>query len=272
MRTGTAPENQRDRSKPRDVVTANGAVLDGHEIGAARLPVSNVLPERELSVEAVMKVAGDILWPEPRHEQTTQFDDMEGARAREYSLLAMLLKRPPGAATLDRIARLHDDATPLGLVHRALAQQAASASPEKIEREYFALFIGIGRGELLPYASYYLTGFLNERPLGRLREDLRALGIECLEGEVEPEDHAATLCEIMAGMASGQFPTTLGMQQRFFEKHLGSWIGRFFVDLEHAGTADFYRHVGAVGRIFLETETEAFTLPARAPGRYGENT
>jgi len=271
MRTETAPENQRDRSKPRDV--ANGGVPElGHAIGAGRPSMSNVLPERELSVEAVMKMAGDILWPESRDEQPAQFDDMEGERAREYSLLAMLLRRPPDAAALNRIAKLRGDATPLGLAHLALSQEAGNTSTENIEREYFALFIGIGRGELLPYASYYLTGFLNERPLARLREDLHAHGIECTEGQAEPEDHAATLCEIMAGMASGQFPITVGMQQRFFEKHLASCIGRFFADLENAESADFYRQVGALGRIFLETETEAFRLPTRAQAANREDT
>ena len=158
--------------------------------------------------------------------------------------------------------RLRGDTTSLGLAHLALAQAAGNASAERIAREYFTLFVGVGRGELLPYGSYYLTGFLNERPLARLREDLRAHGIERAEGQAEPEDHAATLCEIMAGMASGQFPVTDRMQQRFFEKHLASWIGRFFVDLERAEAAEFYRHVGALGRLFLETETEAFTLLA----------
>jgi TorA maturation chaperone TorD len=273
MRTGTAPENQRDRSKPCDVIAANDAVLEiGHAVGAAPLSVSNVLPERELSVEAVMKMAGDILWAEPRHEQPARFDDMEGARAREYSLLAMLLRRSPDAATLNRIAKLRGDATPLGLAHLALAQEAGNTSTEKIEREYFALFIGIGRGELLPFASYYLTGFLNERPLARLREDLHAHGIEPIESQAEPEDHAATLCEIMAGMASGQFPITIGMQQRFFQKHLACWIGRFFADLETAESADFYRRVGALGRIFLETEAEAFTLPTRGQVANREDT
>src|SRR4051812_17035195 len=131
MRTDTAPENQRDRSKPRDVVAANDAVLElGHPIGAARRSASNVLPECELSVEAVMKAAGDILWPEPHQKQPAQSDDMEGARAREYSLLAMLLRRPPDAATLDRIAKLRGDATPLGLAHLALAQEAGDTSTE----------------------------------------------------------------------------------------------------------------------------------------------
>ena len=61
------------------------------------------------------------------------------------------------------------------------------------------------------------------------------------------------------------------MQQRFFEKHLASWIGRFFADLERAEAAEFYRHVGALGRLFLETETEAFTLPTWAEARSQED-
>ena len=80
-------------------------------------------------------------------------------------------------------------------------EAASDADAERVEREFFDLFIGLGRGELLPYGSYYLTGFLHERPLARLRDDLAALGIERAEGNVEPEDHAAILCEIMAGLA-----------------------------------------------------------------------
>ncbi len=184
----------------------------------------------------------------------------------------MLLSRPPDAATLNRIAKLRGDTTSLGLAHLALAQAAGNVSAERIAREYFTLFIGVGRGELLPYGSYYLTGFLNERPLARLREDLRAYGIERAEGQVEPEDHAVTLCEIMAGMARGQFPATGRMQQGFFEKHLASWIGRFFADLERAEAAEFYGRVGTLGRLFLEIETEAFRLPTTAEARNREET
>ncbi len=133
------------------------------------------------------------------------------ARAQEYALLAMLLAQAPDAETLGRIAQLPGNATPLGRAHLALAQAADTANPETVEREFFNLFIGVGRGELLPYGSYYLTGFLNERPLARLRQDLRAQGIERAEGLQEPEDHAAILCEIMAGLAGGQ----LQRRQRF---------------------------------------------------------
>jgi len=266
IHTGTPKKkNEISDPKPRGVVQAVGGALELADlIAASQLPVSSLsnVPERALSVEAVMDLASEILWPEPGREQPVGIDDVDASRAQEYSLLAMLLSRSPDAATLSRIAKLRGDTTSLGLAHLALAQAAGNASAERIEREYFTLFIGVGRGELLPYGSYYLTGFLNERPLARLREDLRAHGIERAEGQAEPEDHAATLCEIMAGMAGGQFPIAVRMQQRFFEKHLASWIGRFFVDLERAEAADFYRHVGALGRLLLEAETEAFTLPA----------
>src|SRR5262249_57669396 len=102
-------------------------------------------------------------------------------------------------------AAIRADASPLGLAHAALAEAAAATSVERTEREFFDLFIGVGRGELLPYGSYYLTGFLQERPLARLREDLARLGIERVDGNHEPEDHAAILCEIMAGIVGGTF-------------------------------------------------------------------
>ena len=122
-----------------------------------------------------------------------------------------------------------------------LAEAAANARAPQVEREFFDLFIGLGRGELLPYGSYYLTGFLHERPLARLREDLATLGIERVEGQAEPEDHAAILCEIMSGLAGGSLAAPAGSDRQIFERHLAPWIGRFFHDLEHAGAvhADF---------------------------------
>jgi TorA maturation chaperone TorD len=133
-------------------------------------------------------------------------DDIDTARAQEYALLSVLLARAPDAALLSRLAELCGDASPLGLAHAALAEAASRASLERLEREYFDLFIGLGRGELLPYGSYYLSGFLHERPLARLRITAEATAIERAEGQSEPEDHAAILCEIMAGIISGRLP------------------------------------------------------------------
>jgi TorA maturation chaperone TorD len=191
-----------------------------------------------------------------------RMDDIDTARAQEYALLSVLLARAPDAVLLSRLAELRGDASPLGLAHAALAEAASRANLERVEREYFDLFIGLGRGELLPYGSYYLSGFLHERPLARLRAYLAGLGIERAEGQPEPEDHAAILCEIMAGIISGRLPAPAGADRELFEHHLAPWVGRFFADLERAGAADLYRHVGVLGRVFVDIETRAFALPS----------
>lgn len=190
-----------------------------------------------------------------------RIDDVDTARMEEYALLAALLRRAPDSVLLKALSGIRIDPTPLGAAHAALARAAEGADPERLEREFFELFIGLGRGELLPYGSYYLTGFLNERPLARLRDDLRMLGIVRAEQQTEPEDHAAILCEIMAGLAGGGLPAAPDSQKQLFEKHLAPWIGRFLADLEGLKKADFYRHVGTVGRLFIDIETEAFALP-----------
>ena len=189
-------------------------------------------------------------------------DDAAAARAQEYALLATLLGRAPDAKLLESLAALRGDATPLGVAHAALAQAASETTVERVEREYFNLFIGLGRGEIMPYGSYYLTGFLHQRPLARLRADLARLGIERAEDNKEPEDHAATLCEIMACLVGGRLPAPQGTDQQIFEKHLKPWIGRFFADVERAEGGDLYRRIGTLGRVFIDIETEAFALPS----------
>jgi len=189
-------------------------------------------------------------------------DDAAAARAQEYALLATLLGRAPNAKLLESLAALRGDATPLGVAHTALAQAASETTVERVEREYFNLFIGLGRGEIMPYGSYYLTGFLHQRPLARLRADLAPLGIERAEDNKEPEDHAATLCEIMACLVGGRLPAPQGTDQQIFEKHLKPWIGRFFADVERAEGGDLYRRIGTLGRVFIDIETEAFALPS----------
>jgi len=247
-----------------EAIRVAGGITDpARRIGISQPAVSNwdrVPAGRILSVEAATGVPRAILRPDLYRERLGQRDETEAARAQEYALLAVLLARAPDAALIERIAGLRGDTTPLGMAHAALAQAAGKAGAERIEREFFDLFIGVGRGELLPYGSFYLTGFLNERPLARLRADLRALGIERVEEQHEPEDHAAILCEIMAGLISGEFSATAEQQQQLFEKHLAPWMGHFFADLRDAKGADFYCHVGSVGHLFIGIETEAFAL------------
>ena len=256
----------RDRGLNEAIHAVGGVSELARALGISQPSVSNwtrVPAERVMSVETLTGVSRVVLRPDLYGEVSMagDVDEIDSARAQEYALLAALLTRAPDAALLKRIAGLRGDATPLGMAHIALAEAASQVSPEKIEREFFDLFIGIGRGELMPYGSYYLTGFLHERPLARLRADLDKLGIERVEGNAEPEDHAATLCEIMSGLVGGRFGANAGADQDIFEKHMAPWIGRFFGDLERAEAANFYRPVGTIGRLLAEIEAEAFALP-----------
>lgn len=189
--------------------------------------------------------------------------EAERSRAALYGLLARLLAAPPDRELLTLIGGLEADDTPIGRALADLATAARSADAAAVRDEYNALFVGLGRGELVPYASWYLTGFLYERPLADLREDLDRLGIARAEGNPEPEDHAASLCEVMAGLAGGRFGGhSLEEQKRFFERHLDPWFPRFFADVEQARSAVFYRAVGRLGRALSEIERLAFGMIA----------
>ena len=258
----------RDSGLARAIDKAGGVAELARKIGIAQPSVSNwnrVPAQRVIAVETATGISRRELRPDLYDESDAApadraVDPVDAARAQEYQLLATLLSAPPSKKLLSAIARLEGDDTPLGRAHAALAEAASNAVAAQVEREYFDLFIGVGRGEILPYASYYLTGFLHERPLARLRTDLTAFGIERAENNPEPEDNAATLCEIMAGFADDRFAASEQQQQQFFQKHVAPWMGRMFADLEKAEAANFYRPVASLGRLFLEIESEAFTF------------
>jgi len=272
---GGSLELRSDRSQRNQAMTdsglqqairAVGGVTElARRIGIAQPSISNwtkVPAERVIAVEEATGIDRSILRPDLYADDSTVADDVDLARAREYALLGTLLTRAPNSDLLRRIGQLRGDATPLGIAHMRLAQAADGAAAESIEREFFDVFIGIGRGELLPYASYYLTGFLHERPLARLRDDLNRIGIARADGVAEPEDHAGILCEIMSGLASGELSAPAGSDRLIYENHMASWIGRFFADLERVEASEFYRCVGGVGRVFMDIEAEAFALPS----------
>jgi len=197
----------------------------------------------------------------PDSGQAAAVDEVDLARAAEYSLLATLLMRSPDAGMLGRLAELRGDGSPLGLAHASLAQAAARTDADITAREHFALFVGLGRGELMPYASHYLTGFLHGRPLANLRQTLRRLGVERVETEPEPEDHAAILLAIMAGLAGGEIAAAPGSEREIFDNYLAPWIASFFSDLEKSASVDFYAVVGTLGRTFMEIEIQGFLIP-----------
>jgi TorA maturation chaperone TorD len=256
----------RDLGLEQAIKAAGGPLA--RAIGIAQPSVSarsRIPAERVLAVESLTSVPRFILRPDlygPPEDQVSsksEVDEIDQLRAAEYGLLSLLLGKAPDADTLSRVAALKGDASDLGMAHIELAA-AAAADDRAVSKEFFDLFIGLGRGDLLPYASYYLTGFLHERPLARVREDLDALGIERAGSSREPEDHIAILLEVMAGLARGDFEADFSEQVRFFERHLKPWASRMFADLEMSRSANFYRAVGRVGRIFMELESEAFTL------------
>jgi len=254
-----------------EAIKAMGGVSAlARQLGIAQPTVSlwrRIPAERVLSVEAVTGLSRTVLRPDlysSSEEPAAIVDDIDRARSSEYALLAALLLSPPDAGLLTRLSGLEGDAaTLLGQAHAALGRSAETASAEGVKREYDELFIGVGRGELLPYASYYLTGFLNERPLARLRGDMIRLGIERAEDHSDPEDHIGTLCEIMSGLAGNHFTASEGEERDFFERHIAPWAGRFFADLETAKNARFYRAVGMIGRLFIDIEGEGFAMETR---------
>ncbi|WP_029007821.1 TorD/DmsD family molecular chaperone [Azospirillum halopraeferens] len=195
---------------------------------------------------------------------TPALPDEDLLRARTYALLARLLAQPPGHDLLSALAAMDGDGSPLGEAFRGLADAARSASPEAVVEEHMVLFIGVGGSELTPYASYYLTGFLNEKPLADLRGDMARLGIARADDVRDPEDHIAALCEMMSGLIFGAFdaPATLDGQRAFYDRHIAPWASRFFADLETSPSAAFYRAVGTLGRRFLEVEGQAFAMAA----------
>ncbi|MDW3206230.1 MAG: molecular chaperone TorD family protein [Alphaproteobacteria bacterium] len=190
----------------------------------------------------------------------------ELARQALYAFLTRALARPLSASEQTALSPFVSSETDLGSAAGALVEALGTAEAASLSREYQDLFIGVGRGELLPFASYYLTGFLNEKPLAELRGDMRRLGFARPASVKEPEDHIGSLCDIMChlieGTATGDFD--IYDQDQFFAAHLKPWAGKFFADLEKAKTADAYRHVGRIGRIFMTIEEQSFGMIARA--------
>ena len=260
----------REAGVEQAIRAAGGVGALARSLGVSQPAVSNwhkIPAERVLAVEAHTGVSRTVLRPDlypisGEHEAAPEVDEVDLLRSPEYSLLAVLFGRAPTREVLGRLSELKGDASLLGIAHVHLAEAAAEMDPDAISREFFDMFIGVGRGELLPYGSYYLTGFLHERPLARVRQDLLELGVERVEEQREPEDHIAILCEVMAGLTSGRFGDEPGADRRFFERHLKPWAGRFFADCEMSKRAEFYKVAGAIGRLFMEIEVQAFAMDA----------
>lgn len=261
----------RDAGLQEAIRAAGGISALARRLGVSQPSISEwsrIPAERVAAVEAVTGIARGVLRPDlfaegvPR-EDAPNTDPLDQARAGLYVLLGTLVMKMPEERVLIDIRALSGDETPLGEAVNALVAAVDVPKAEAIARAHFELFVGVGRGELLPFASYYLTGFLYERPLVRIRQDMKRLGIERSESQSEPEDHIGFLFDIMAGLITGRFTAERAEEARFFARHIEPWAERLFADLVKAEAAnDFYRAVGRLGVEFMRIEREAFALDA----------
>jgi TorA maturation chaperone TorD len=194
--------------------------------------------------------------------QIALIDEEDQLRADMYSFLASLLRSEPSADLVEQLTLLKSDNTPIGNAIKVLAKLASSLDLHEIRDEYVKIFIGVGRGEILPFASYYLTGFLKDKPLAKLRNDMKEIGIEMSADVKEPEDHIASLFDIMSGVILGKFDRKFSIteQRDFFNKHLAPWVELLMRDIEASKIAVFYAPVGTLGREFIEIERSSFKM------------
>ena len=186
----------------------------------------------------------------------------DGLRAGLYRLLGTLFSHAPDSTLLDQIAAASGDDSILGRAVAALATAAGDTTPEAVYAEHEAVFVGLVQGEVVPYASHNITGFLYDRPLAHLRDDLDRLGLARADGAAEPEDGIASLCEVMAVLIEGSLGVTAGGddQRTIFTAHMAPWVGQFCADLTAAPSALFYKAVAGLAQSFFEIEDEYISL------------
>ncbi len=194
--------------------------------------------------------------------------DEETARAEVYGLLSALYYAPPPAELISNIRVAVTEAPAAGALLEAswgeLVAAARKLSQEDIAREYDALFGGVGKPEVYLFGSYYLSGFLNEKPLVALRTDLEGLGLARDEGMPETEDHLAYLCEVMRYLIAGDDVevTNLTRQREFFTRHLQPWVAVLCEAVSRHPQADFYRCVAEFTQTFISVEAQGFDMLA----------
>ncbi|MGR3914317.1 MAG: molecular chaperone TorD family protein [Gammaproteobacteria bacterium] len=189
-------------------------------------------------------------------------NDERRLRANTYAILAAMLGAPPSRDLLGSLARIEmPSARNTDDINRAWQQlrRTTNTGLALLEEEYHDLFIGFGRGQVVPFGSWHLSGFMLEQPLSDLRDDLRALGITTCAQQKYPEDHISALCESMALIIRAADADD-ARERRFFARHLLPWAGKFFTELQAAKSARFYEPVGMLGRAFMELESEYLNI------------
>jgi len=183
-------------------------------------------------------------------------------RADMYSFLANLLRAEPDEKLVKQLTILNSDDSPIGKSIKTLSKLATSLDLPTIRDEYVKIFVGVGRGEILPFASYYLTGFLKDKPLANLRQDMQEIGIKLADNVKEPEDHIASIFDMMSGLILDKFEKkhSITDQKDFFNKHLAPWVDLLMRDIESSKIAVFYSPIGTIGKEFMEIERASFSM------------
>ena len=175
-------------------------------------------------------------------------------RANTYSLLAHLFVAEPNIQTLSLLGSISEQSTaketPVSMAWERLFDVARTMQITVISAEFQQLFIGVARGELMPYGCYYQSGFLMDKPLVVLRQDLQVMGFTRQANSHEPEDHLAALCEVMAILVREDRQE----QFAFFQKHMNVWMPKFFKDLSDTPSACFYQAVALLATAFFQVE------------------
>lgn len=192
--------------------------------------------------------------------------DEESARSELYGLLALLYYAPPAAELLAQLRVATTEAPAAGAFleepWRVLVGQAREMTNEAIQSEYEALFGGIGKPEVYLYGSHFLSGFLNEKPLARLRTELAQLGLARDERMSETEDHLAYLCEVMRYLIAGEDVTVANLtrQQAFFSTHMQPWVMLLCDELQKHPKARFYAALAELTRAYMGVEAQGFDM------------
>jgi len=192
--------------------------------------------------------------------------DEETARAEIYGLLAQLFYDTPPPELLAAIRVAATEAPAAGAFleapWRELVGVARDLSDTDVGMEYEALFGGVGKPEVYLYGSHYLSGFLNEKPLARLRGDLARLGLDRADAMAESEDHVAYLCEVMRYLIAGHDVAiaNLTSQREFFAAHLQPWVVPMCDAISAHPRARFYAALSGFTRAFASVEAQGFDM------------
>lgn len=204
---------------------------------------------------------------QPIHLVRDPVSPEDAARAEYYGLIARLFSAPADDALLQALARSELAAGSgegdFPAAWRQLCQAASACEADVVRDEFDALFVAVGKPEVMLYGSYYLAGFMHEKPLARLRGDLAHLGLARRADANESEDHISALAEVMRHLIGDESLAQAERERRqrtFFECHIAPWYGALCDALARHEAANFHRVVARFTRAFLDLDRQAFEI------------